>query len=330
MFRWCCRNSQAQASGTARSQVWQRRSFPRRAKIERMPSPFNHDHIRRSFGRAASDYTAAAVLQHEVEARLLERLDDMSITPHRILDVGAGPGSGSLALKKRFRKADIIALDLALPMAHMAKRNAGWFRPKYTAVCGDAAQLPFADGAFDLVFSNLCMQWIPDVPALFSQWRRILAPGGLLLCSSFGPETLWELRDAFGKADGDASHVNHFAPMQALGDAMLYEGFRDPVLDTDRFTLTYAHAADLMRELRSIGAGNALSNRRRSLTGKSRMQAAFTAYETHRRADGTLPATYEVLYAHGFAPEPGQPRRDGGMDIASVPLAKIPIRRKSD
>jgi len=294
-----------------------------------MPSPFNPDHVRRGFGRAARDYAAAAVLQHEVESRLIERLDDFSIDPNRILDVGCGPGSGSLALKKRYRKADIVALDLALPMAREAKRQAGWFRPKYSVVCADASALPFADGAFDLVFSNLCMQWVPDLPALFAQWRRVLAPGGLLLCSSFGPDTLWELRDAFAQADGDVPHVNHFAPIQTLGDALMHEGFRDPVLDTDRFTLTYAHAADLMRELRLIGAGNALADRRRSLTGKSRMQAAFAAYESHRRTDGSLPATYEVLYAHAFAPEPGQPRREEGKEIAAVPVTRIPIRRKT-
>ncbi len=293
-----------------------------------MSSPFDHDHVRRSFGRAATGYAAAAVLQHEVEARLLERLDEIPLAPGRILDVGCGPGSGSLGLKRRYAKAEVVALDLALPMAKLARRQAGWWRPRYAVVCGDATALPLADASIDLLFSNLCMQWIPDVPALFAEWRRVLAPGGLLLCSSFGPDTLWELRDAFAQADGGAPHVNAFAPIQALGDALMATGFRDPVLDTDAFTLTYAHAADLMRELRTIGAGNALANRRRSLTGKARMQAAFAAYEGHRRADGRLPATYDVLYAHAFAPDPGQPRRERGQDIASVPLGSIPIRRR--
>jgi malonyl-CoA O-methyltransferase len=161
---------------------------------------------------------------------------------------------------------------------------------------------------------------------LFAEWRRVLAPGGLLLLSSFGPDTLRELRAAFAAAD-DAAHVSEFAPIQVLGDALVAAGFRDPVLDTDTFTLTYADARTLMRELRGIGAGNALAHRRRSLTGKSRMQRMLDAYEAERR-DGVLPATYEVFYAHAWGPEPGAPLKRGGEDIVAVPVSRIPIRRK--
>src|SRR5690606_17888244 len=104
-------------------------------------------------------------------------------------------------------------------------------------------------------------------------------------------------------------------------------GFRDPVLDTDRFTLTYPDVRGLMRELRGIGAGNAWADRRRALTGKARMQRVFDHYEQFRR-DGRLPATYEVFYAQAFAPEPGQPRRQGGGEIASFPASGLKIRRK--
>lgn len=293
-----------------------------------MPSPFDSRQIRRAFGRAASAYRATAVLQREVEARLLEQLDYAKTPPTRILDIGAGPGFASLALKKRFPQAQVIALDLAHPMLVEARKQAGWWRPKFSRVNADASALPLPDASVDLLFSSLCMQWIPDLPALFAEWRRVLAPGGLLLCSTFGPETLHELREAFAQAD-DEPHVSPFAPIQTVGDAMLAAGFRDPVLDGDLFTLTYADAMTLMRELHAIGAGNALAQRRRTLTGKARLQRATAAYETFRTPEGVLPATYDVLYAHAFGPDPGQPRR-GGRDgeIAAVPLARIPIRRR--
>ncbi len=294
-----------------------------------MPTPFDPHHLRRNFSRAAAGYMEVAVLQHEVEARLIERLDEIAPTPSRILDVGCGPGSGALALKKRFPKAEVLALDLALPMVKRARRQAGWWRPRYTAICADATALPLADGCIDLLFTNLCLPWLVDFPAVFSEWRRVLVPGGLLLCSSVGPETLWELREAFAQAGEDAPHVHPFAPVQVLGDALMAAGFRDPVLDTDTFTLTYAQPSEAMRDLRAMGAGNALIARRRSLTGKARMQSAFAVWEQHRRADGTLPATCEVFYAHAFAPDPGQPRREHGQEIASVPLGNIPIRRRS-
>ncbi|MBB5207655.1 malonyl-ACP O-methyltransferase BioC [Chiayiivirga flava] len=293
-----------------------------------MPSPFDSRQIRRAFGRAASAYSATAVLQREVESRLLEQLDYAKTPPKRILDLGAGPGRASAALKQRWPKAHVIALDLALPMLVEARRHAGWWRPKFSRVNADASAVPLSDGSVDVIFSNLCMQWIPDLPALFAEWRRVLSPGGLLLCSTFGPDTLHELREAFAHAD-DEEHVSPFAPIQTVGDAMLAAGFRDPVLDGDTFTLTYADAMTLMRELHGIGAGNALAARRRTLTGKQRLRRAVEAYEAFRQPDTRLPATYEVIYAHAFGPEPGQPRR-GGRDgeVAAVPIDRIRIRRR--
>jgi malonyl-CoA O-methyltransferase len=291
-----------------------------------MSPPFDPFQIRRAFGRAAPAYAATAVLQKEVESRLLEQLDYFDRTPARILDVGCGPGRASAALKKRWPKAQVLALDLALPMLREAGKQAGRWRPRFGRVNADASVLPVADASIDLLFSNLCIQWIADLPALFNEWRRVLAPGGLVLIASFGPQTLHELRTAFAAAD-DGEHVSRFAPIQTVGDALLASGFRDPVLDTDWFTLTYRDARDLMRELRAIGAGNALHARPRGLTGKAKMQRVLQAYEDLRR-DGMLPASYEVIYAQAWSPAPGQPRRDAGADLAAVPLADIPFRRR--
>jgi malonyl-CoA O-methyltransferase len=286
--------------------------------------------VRRAFGRAASDYAAIAVLQREVESRLLEQLVYAKQSPARILDLGCGPGRASAELRKRYPGAELVALDLALPMLVEAGRDWRWYTPKsrrFHRVCADARALPFAEGSFDLVFSSLCLQWVEDLPALLDGLRGLLRPGGLLLFSTFGPETLIELREAFASADS-APHVSSFTPMQAVGDALMSAGFRDPVLDRDLFTLDYPDVRQLMRELRGIGAGNAWADRRRSLTGKSRMQRVFEAYEAQRR-EGRLPASYEVLYAQAFAPEPGQPRRhEGGGEIASFPASGLKIRRR--
>jgi malonyl-CoA O-methyltransferase len=291
-----------------------------------MSSPFDSRQIRRSFGRAAPVYAATAVLQKEVEARLLERLDYLTRAPARIIDVGCGPARASAALKRRWPRADVVALDLAVPMLQEARRQAGRWWPRFSRINADASALPFADGSIDLLFSNLCIQWVADLPALFDEWRRVLAPDGLILVATFGPQTLHELRAAFAAADGD-EHVSRFAPIQSVGDAMLGSGLRDPVLDTDPFTLTYQDARELMRELRAIGAGNALNARRRTLTGKAHMQRVLEAYEGFRR-DGVLPASYEVIYAQAWGAAPGQPLRREGGDLASVPVANIPIRRR--
>ena len=287
---------------------------------------FDARQVRRAFGRAATGYEATAVLQREVGARLRERLDYLDDrVPARILDVGAGPGPAVDELRRRYPKAELLVLDVALPMLRLARRRGGWLRPA-RALCADAQALPLADASVDVLLSNLCLQWVADLPAAFAEFRRVLRPGGLLLVSTFGPDTLVELREAFAAVD-TLSHVSRFAPIQAVGDALMAAGFRDPVLDQDSFTLTYPDVPTLMRELRAIGATHAGVDRRRALTGRARMQKVFDAYERVRR-DGVLPSTWEVLYAHAWGPEPGQPRRDAGGEIASFPADRIPIRRR--
>ncbi|WP_433853282.1 malonyl-ACP O-methyltransferase BioC [Stenotrophomonas nitritireducens] len=293
-----------------------------------MPSLFDAKHVRRAFSRAASSYHAAAVLQQEVAKRLLESLDYLEERqPQVVLDVGSGPAHATAAMKKRWPKAQVIALDLALPMLAEAKKQAGWWRP-FSRVCADARALPLADNSVDVIFSNLCLQWVEDLPSVFAGFRRVLKPGGLLVCSTFGPETLVELREAFAQADA-TPHVNRFVQIAQFGDALMMAGFRDPVLDRDLFTLTYDDLPALMRELKAIGATNALSERRHTLTGRSRFNAAQAAYEPLRRPDGKLPSSWEVIYAHAWAPEPGAPIREHGHDVASVPVSAIPIRRKN-
>lgn len=285
-----------------------------------MSAGLDQAHVRHAFGRAAGSYEENAVLQAEVGLRLRERLDGEAFAPERVLDVGSGPGMGSAALRERYPDAQVIALDLALPMLRVAARRAG-SPPAFACVGGDAQALPFADASLDLVHSNLCLQWCEDPGLALAEFRRVLRPGGVLLFSTFGPDTLKELRAAFAAVDRQP-HVSRFVDMHDIGDALLASGFRDPVLERDDFTLTYSDARTLMRELRAIGATNAAAERSRALTGKTRLARVLDAYEAFRR-DGVLPATYEVVYAAAHAPEPGQPRRERGADIATFPVERL-------
>jgi malonyl-CoA O-methyltransferase len=277
-------------------------------------------HVRHAFGRAAATYEAHAVLQAEVGARLLERIEGIDLAPGRVLDVGSGPGRGATALCARFPDASVVALDIALPMLQAAAARTGEPRA-FACVGADAQSLPFADGSFDLIHSNLCLQWCDDPGLAIAEFARVLRPGGLLLFATFGPATLHELRSAFAGADA-TPHVSRFVDMHDIGDALLTTGFRDPVLERDDFTLTYADALTLMRELRAIGATNADAKRQRTLTGKAHLKRVVDAYEAFR-VDGVLPATYEVVYAQAFAPEPGQPRRTTDGEVASFPIERL-------
>jgi malonyl-CoA O-methyltransferase len=253
---------------------------------------------RRSFESAAAAYDQAAALQQEVGQRLLQRLDLVKIQPDRILDLGSGTGQCIPDLLARYRKAQVVALDIALPMLWRARKRGRWLR-KPRCVCADAERLPFADSSFDLVFSNLMLQWCVELEVVFTELQRVLRPGGLLLFTSFGPDTLRELRGSWQQVDG-YSHVNAFADMHDVGDALLRTRFADPVMDVERLTVTYADVWKLMRELKQIGAHNVTAGRPRGLTGKARMQRLVRAYE-HYRSQGVLPASYEIVNGHAWS-----------------------------
>ncbi len=282
-----------------------------------------HDSVRRSFARAAETYDAAAVLQREVLARLTERLGSVGVEPGVVLDAGSGTGLSASALSDQYRRSQVIALDIAEPMAARSRRRRRWFR-SLDAVCADAAHLPIRSASVDLVFSNLMLQWVGPPDAVFREFVRVLKPGGRLLFTTFGPDTLKELRDAWATVD-ERVHVNRFMDMHDIGDALLRAGFRDPVMDAERMTVTYPDTMVLMRDLKAIGAHNVNAGRPRGLTGPRRLRAMDTAYEQHR-VDGGLPATWEVVYGYAVAPPAGTAIASSGPTEARVSAESIRVR----
>lgn len=274
--------------------------------------------VRRAFARSARTYEQHDALQREVEARLFDSLDyyesspDCQRPPQRVLDVGCGTARGTALLKKRWRKAEVIALDASLPMLHAARRHAGWLNP-LARVCADACRLPLPDRSVDVVYSNLCMQWCDTPRMVFSEFARVLKPGGFLVASTLGPDTLTELRQAWAAVDDAQPHVSRFFDIRDIGDAALAAGLKDPVLDTDRITLDYPDVRALLADLKGLGATNADAGRARGLTGKARFNAMLDAYEAHRR-DGRIPATYEVVALHGWGFPAGAMPLYGGRD----------------
>jgi malonyl-CoA O-methyltransferase len=279
---------------------------------------------RRAFTRAAAEYDRRAVLQREVADRLLERLDYMRLTPERVLDLGCGTGYCIDPLHRRYARAQVLAMDFALSMLAQARRRGRLLR-RPRCLCADAERLPLADGCVDLILSNLTFQWCNDLPGTFAECLRVLRPGGLFLFTTFGPDTLRELREAWSLADGHR-HVSPFADMHDIGDALVHARFADPVMDTERLTLTYRTLGELMQDLKGIGAGNATWERPRGLTGPRRLAAVERHYETLRR-DERLPASYEVVYGHAWAP--AQKPVAGGIGVPLSQIRRGPARLPS-
>ena len=274
--------------------------------MSRQPFPLDRAAIRRRFSAAAEEFDHLSVLHRDVARRMVERLDYIKLTPGTILDLGCGTGADLNALGERYPDARRIACDASLSMLTKAGERTAWFRrllPVFGSrppqpLCADATALPLARTSTGLIWSNLMLHWLEDPLPAFKEMQRVLQVDGLLMFTSFGPDTLKELREAFGEAE---PHVHRFIDMHDIGDMLVTAGFAEPVMDMEVITLTYASSEELLRDLRGSGAANAASGRRRGLMGKAAWKQALAALEA-RRLDGRLPLTFEIVYGHAWKP----------------------------
>jgi len=301
--------------------------------------PDRRAHLRRLreiFDRRAPGFAEVAFLPREIAQRMHERLDYIKVTPQRVLDVGCGAGADLQPLRERFTDAAVYGVDLSLRM--LRQRDAGperaansgwrrlmpsqWLRGKHAqsdAVQADFSTLPFASGAFDLLWSNLALHWHARPDTVFPEWQRVLSTGGLLMFSTLGPDTLRELRAAWQVADlarrgaqaHRAAHVLDFVDMHDFGDMLVASGFEIPVMDMETLTITYKSPESLLADVRRWGAlpslgttGGAsqagLGVESAGLTSRGAYRALLDALERQRQPDGTIPLTFEVVYGHAW------------------------------
>ncbi|WP_130536410.1 malonyl-ACP O-methyltransferase BioC [Thiomicrorhabdus indica] len=287
------------------------------------PAHVNRQHLKQHFSHAAPTYDEAAILQKTVAERIDERLDLTTVEANKIADIGAGTGLLTEKLMVRYPNAHLFAVDLSEQMLKQASKRLIKEKSKPLGAIGrifkqnktlqnlthkvgaqlinaDAFALPFADNSLDMLTSNLMLQWCDDLDAVFNEFRRVLRPEGLLMFTTFGPDTLKELRQAWQIADESYEHVNIFIDMHDIGDALIRAGFGQPVMDVENFTLTYDKPIGVLKDLKAIGATNASQSRQHSLTGKDKFARMLNAYDGLRK-EGKVPATYEVVHGHAWA-----------------------------
>lgn len=258
---------------------------------------YDKESIAQSFDQLAANFEANALLQQEVASRLFERLELMNVSPKNVLDAGCGTGYCSRILKKRYPKSKITAIDLSLGMIEQAKSLNGFFS-KVDYQVADIEQLPFDTNSFDVVFSNMAVHWLKDQKKLFVELNRVLKPGGLLIFSTLGPDTLIELSETWQQID-DNTRLWNFYDMHIIGDHVYNASFDNTVIDRDVITLTYKTFKGLINDLKSVGARKLLVPSRTPLT-KFRWQKLKQTYNQFRWDDGQLPLTTEVVYGHAW------------------------------
>ncbi|MCB1909502.1 MAG: methyltransferase domain-containing protein [Rhodocyclaceae bacterium] len=257
--------------------------------------------VRRNCRRHAASAVGGEAVVREVAARMDERLDYIRLAAQRILDLGCGTGADRARLQSRYRDARIVGAD-ACPALLDAGRRGGLLARllggRSPVVAADALALPFRRASFDMVWSNLMLQWLDDPAPALAEIHRVLEVDGMVMFSTLGPDSLKELRRAFPE-----NAVHRFIDMHDIGDALVRAGFGDPVMDMQMLTVTYADATALLAELRGGGNANARADRPRGLTGTRAWRARLERLEDSRR-DGVLPVTLELVFGHAWKQPP--------------------------
>lgn len=251
--------------------------------------------IARTFNRAAETYENASILEKEMGARLLDRLEFIKLMPAHILDLGGGTGFFSKQLTNRFPASALYNVDLSEGLLNKADCL-------QHSICADLDYLPLQTNSIDFVFSNSVIHWFENVNTLFKEVHRVLKPGGLFLFSTLGPDTLQELRESFSSIDSEP-HVNRFTDMHLIGDALIGAGFSDPVMDRENLTFTYPTVSKLLEDLKLSGSSYVLRENSLKFIRKTFFKEVFSAYERFQLTSREFPATVEIIYGHAVAPD---------------------------
>lgn len=262
-----------------------------------LPGALKRQDVQRRFERAASNFNSADFVHRHTAAGLFDRLLPMQIDAACVLNLGSATGRDHPLLKKRFRAALVFGLDQSRSMLLQARRNRSWFS-RVDDIQADAMRLPVADGSVDLVYANLLLPWIDNLPACFAEIARALRKDGLFVFSTLGPDSFRELCD-----QSSENSVRVFPDMHIVGDELVKSRLRDPVLDVDTLSLEYRDPDRLFRDLRNAAAGNSLRSRRRTLSGKGRVRALRDRL-TGNGAVLPFTITLELVYGHAWGDGP--------------------------
>lgn len=283
--------------------------------------PFAPSYLRQAFDKRASKFSTVDFLAREVTQRMQAHLALIKIAPESIADIGCATGRALSELQQTYPKAQIIGLDWSTKMLaqaaiystrySIATRLRHYLRRQHIAlVQADWSCLPLARGSIDLLWSNLALQWTQFPHQAIAEWAQVVAPNGLLMFSTLGPDSLKELRQAFAHTDTQA-HTLRFTDMHDLGDMLVNSGLANPVMDAEYLTVTYATPEKLLDDIRRFGVYP--QHQQKGLKGRQWYRRLYQALDAQRNEAGLIPLTFELIYGHAWQPTrlSSSPDKDG-------------------
>ncbi|KAF2069972.1 hypothetical protein CYY_008710 [Polysphondylium violaceum] len=257
-----------------------------------------------------SDY-----LFNEVADRLTDRiLDIKNLKCGKVLDFGCRNGSMIKLIQERGGNIESLTMvDSSKEMLYRDESFDSNYKIKPNRVLVDSLEdtLPLEDGTFDLIMSNLSLHWINDLPGVFTRLNKLLKPNGVFLASLFGEDTLIELKDSLYLSEierdgGFSPHVSPFTKISDIGNLLSRSKFSLPTIDTEKITINYDNMFILMRDLQNMGENNAIL-KRRNYTSKDTFLSAAAVYQyLYGNENGSIPATFQVIYLIGWSPHESQ------------------------
>ena len=195
-------------------------------------------------------------------------------------------------------------------------------------VVNDEETVPYESNTFDAVMSSLSLHWINDLPSVLKQVNNILKPDAPLIACIFGGDSLYELRTALQLADldrrgGVSTHVSPLADVRDIGGLLQSAGFKLLTVDVDDIIIDYPDTFALMQDLQAMGENNAVLMRDMGPIQRDVLLAAEAIYrQLHGNEDGTIPATFRLIYLIGWKEGQGQekplPRGSGQVNLKDV------------
>lgn len=266
------------------------------------PNIFDRRRVGENRLKAARNESSGFLLEH-AGLELASRVTAIQREFHVAADIGADRGVMARLFARQMPALTTVSFAPSLELARLC--------PFPRAVCDEEA-LPIKAGSLDLAVSVLSLHLVNDLPGTLIQIRRALRPDGLFLAALLGGDTLIELRQAFMQAESETAggvspRVFPTADVRDMGGLLQRAGFALPVADTEQLTVTYPSPTALMRELKAMGAANALAARSKKLLRRDTLSRAAEIYtERFPAANGRVRATFEILYLTGWAPHESQ------------------------